>query len=119
VSRLGAILIPLLGGFLLTIAAVSWRSDWRQARVTLSPPEMTPKRVEPQPSNLRVVHVGLSSDPWLPVASSPGGRNATAPEAASAPPTPPAVPRAGPGNSSGFLEAPARKFARGAKAEGY
>lgn len=121
-SRLGAILIPLLGGFLLTIAAVSWRSDWWQRRVTSAPAAAPTTTAEPRQSHLRVVHVSLSSDPWAPVAGSPAGPNPTAPKAASAqivaPATPLPVPRAGPGNSPGLLEAPARKFARGGKADG-
>ena len=118
-SRPGTILIPLLGGFLLTLAAVSWRAGvWQQSAV-LAPPAVQPASVEPRPSHLRVARVSLSVDPWGPVASRPVGRNPTRAEATPAPIAAPLatspIPRAA---ASGLLEAPARKFARGGKADG-
>jgi hypothetical protein len=115
VSRPGAILIPLLGGFLLTVAVVSWRSGWwRQSGALESPAAPTPK-IEPRRSQLRVAHVTLSVDPWAPA---PSVRSAPAKAAPAAAPQPAATPLAPPESSSGVLEAPVRRFARGSKAGG-
>lgn len=101
-SRLGAILIPLLGGFLLTVAVVSWRSGWwQQSGAFRSPAAATPK-VEPRRSPLRVAHVTLSA----------------APQRAVTPLTSLQAQRVNPESSPGVLEAPVRKFARGSKASG-
>lgn len=120
-SRPGAILIPLLGGFLLTVGVVSWRSGWWQRPGALEFSAATPPQIGPRRSPLRVVHVTLSSDPWAPVAavtphapSAPKG----APHPAPASLAPPPLPAVNPGSSPQLLEAPARKFARGGKADG-
>lgn len=120
-SRSGAILIPLLGGFLLTVAMVSWRSGWWEQR---DAPEssVTPRpKIEPRRSHLRVVDVSLAANPFAAAASKPvapapvPAAPEAAPEPVSQPLTPPPVPRVDPGNSPELLEAPARKFARGSR----
>lgn len=120
-SRPGAILIPLLGGFLLTVAVISWRSGWWTPKFAAA----APVRIETRRSQLRVVQVNLSSDPWAPVATAPvaAAKAVSAAEPAAEPGyaafASPPVPRVDPANSPEQLEAPARKFARGANTGQY
>jgi hypothetical protein len=113
-NRLGAILIPLLVGFLATVAIVSWRSGWCWQRDSLKSPMLAVPSVEVRRSRLRVVQVEVSAAPPPGTATAPAVTVAAKPEVQpliSEPPEPLAVPRANPGNSQ--LEAPVRKFARG------
>jgi hypothetical protein len=114
VNRLGAILIPLLVGFLATVAIVSWRSGWSWRRDSLQSPVVAAPSVEVRRSRLRVVQVDVSAAPPPKAATAPAATVSAKPKAQpsmSEPPELPAVPRANPGNSQ--LEAPVRKFARG------
>lgn len=56
-NRAGAILIPLLAGFLLTVMAVFWRSGWWAQRDAALPAEPAAATVEARPPHLRVVPV--------------------------------------------------------------
>lgn len=124
-NRLGAILIPMLAGFVVTVALVSWRSGWWQRREARGVPAAAPVSVEVRRSNLRIVPVHLTAAspatvvaaptaPVAPVAAVPE----VAPEPVSESFEPPPVPRVDSGNSPERLEAPARKFARGSRADG-
>lgn len=124
-NRAGAILIPLLAGFLFTLVVVSWRSGWwprggigHSAAVT---PIAAAPIVETRPPHLQVeqAHVIAASpaavhEPTGPASAAPAAQSE--PVSASLEPTP--VPRVDPGNSRELLEAPARKFARGADSGG-
>ena len=122
-KRPGAILIPLLGGFLLTVATVSWRSGWWPLTAT---PESaaTSWHVAVRRPNLRVVPVELRAGfpatlpaaPTAPVHALPAPSAPVTPQAA-ADYVPPPVPRADPGNSPERLDASARKFAHGSRAD--
>lgn len=116
-NRPGAILIPLLSGFLLTCAVVSWRSGWWEQHGAPASPALTPRRVEARPPHVRTVHLQLAADPWAPAAAARAAAAAAPPEATPepvyAPSGPPPVPRVDPGDSPELLEAPARRFARG------
>ncbi len=114
----GAILIPLLTGFLLTVGVVSWRSGWWQQRDAAA----APPRVEVRPPYLRIVQVKIAAaaaarNPLAPAASAPAAPAALpqpSPETSEVPP----VPRVDPGNSPELLGAPERKFARGSHSGG-
>lgn len=124
-SRSGAILIPLVGGFLLTLAIVTWRSGgWQQrdARGSVAAPTWT---IEPRRSPLRIVHIDLTRFHTASAAAAPTAPTAPASLAPAASPEPdseisaePPAPRVDPGNSPELLEAPARKFARGGHTNG-
>ena len=120
--KAGAILIPMLGGFLLTVAVVSWHSGWWQPHAAPRAADTEPSRVEVRRSNLRVIPIHLTTGP----APTPAPTPATVahaipapaePEPSPAPYAPPPVPRADPGNSPERLDASARKFARGSRAD--
>lgn len=122
-NRLGAILIPMLAGFLLTVAVVSWRAGGWPWRGALESQALAPLRVEARSPNLRIVPVHLTSAPPVtaathaaapaPVAAVPAAEPEPVPEAYEPPP----VPRVDPGNSPEQLEAPDRKFAHGSRAD--
>lgn len=126
-NRLGTILIPMLAGFLLTGAVLSWRSGW-WPRHELQSLAAAPLRVEARRPNLRIVPVHLTAAQPATVAASAAAPVPAAsvpppppppegePEPASQPFAPPPVPRANVGNSPD-LEAPVRKFARGGGAD--
>ena len=121
-SRSGAILIPLVGGFLLTLAIVTWRSGWwqqRDTRVSVAAPTWT---IEPRRSPLRIVHVDLTRFHTASAAAAPPAPASLAPAASPEPDSEiseePPAPRVDPGNSPELLEAPARKFARGGHTSG-
>lgn len=124
-SRPGAILIPLLLGFTLTFALLSWRSGgWRRSAAASVD---APPRIQQRHSPLRAVGVDLHAVASRartaePVAAAPATPPPAAvqplPEPVWEPPGPPPVPRVDPGNSREQLEAPARKFARGGNAGG-
>lgn len=124
-SRPGAILIPLLLGFTLTLALVSWRSGAWQRGAGASVD--APPRIQVRHSPVRVAHVDPASVPapaaavasavTKPATPAPPVPEAE-PEPAWEPPGPPPVPRVDPANSREQLEAPARKFARGGNADG-
>jgi hypothetical protein len=122
VNRVGAILIPLLVGFLATVAIVSWRTGWWWRRDALQSPAVAAPSVEVRRSNLRIVQVHFSAPPPATVNAAPAARPPATPEVQpepdSTPLEPPAVPRVDPGNSPELLEAPARKFARGSSPGG-
>lgn len=109
-NRLGAILIPMLAGFLVTIALVSWHSRWWQRDAVESAAAITPN-IEVRRPNLRVVRVHVTASPAAAVAAAPvtavAAARAAQPEPVATPPEPPPVPR----------ESPARKFARGSTAD--
>jgi hypothetical protein len=128
VNRLGAILIPMLAGFLLTVAVVSLRSGGWPWRAALESRAAAPLRVEARHPNLRIVPVHLT-DAQPPTVATPARVPATAAvptaaqpaaetEAAPEPYEPPPVPRVDPGNSPEQLEAPDRKFAHGRRDDG-
>lgn len=109
-NRLGAILIPMLAGFLVTIALASWHTRWWQHDAVESPAAITPN-IELRRPNLRVVQVHVTASRAAavvaaPPAAVPAARAAQA-EPVATPPEPPPVPR----------ESPARKFARGSTAD--
>lgn len=119
-KRLGAILIPMLAGFLVTVAMVFWRSGWWQEREAHEPSVAAAAlSIEVRRPNLRIVPVHLTATPQTTVAAAPAVP--AAPEALPEPSAetyePPPVPRVDPGNSPERLEAPARKFAHGSKAD--
>lgn len=124
-NRPGAILIPMLGGFLLTAAVVSWRSGWWQRRTVLESPAATAVRVAARKSALRIVQTHVTAGfPAIPAAAPASLAAVPAPplpaaasEQESAPYEPPPVPRTDPGNSPERLDASARKFAHGSRAE--
>jgi hypothetical protein len=120
VNRPGAILIPILAGFLLTVAVVSWRSGWWRGREALESSAAAPAHIEPRPSNLRIVPVRLTAAQPATVAATPAARSpappVSEPHPVSEPLSPPPVPRANAGNSPD-LEIPVRKFARGSSAD--
>lgn len=122
-NRPGAILVPMLAGFLLTVAVVSWRSGWWQRRATVAAPAAASVRIEVRPPDLRVVSVHLTAAQPAAVrpatvaaapAASPPVPPEGEPEPLSEPLAPPPVPRANAGGSPD-LEAPVRKFARGGR----
>ena len=127
-NRLGAILIPMLAGFLLTVAVVSLRSGGWPWRAALEPRAAAPLRVEVRRPNLRIVPVHLTdaqpptaatraiapAAANVPAAAAPAAETEPAPE----PYEPPPVPRVDPGNSPEQLEAPDRKFAHGRRDDG-
>lgn len=119
-NRPGAILIPILAGFLLTVTLVSWRSGWWQGREALDASATASPRIEPRRSNLRIVSVHLAAGQPLTVAAAPAARSpappVNEPDPVSQPLSPPPVPRANAGNSPD-LEIPVRKFARGSSAD--
>lgn len=117
-KRLLTILIPMLAGFLVTVAMVSWRSGWWQRREAHGS-SAAALRVEVRRPNLRIVPVRLTAAPKTSVAAAsavPTPREAM-PEPSAATYEPPPVPRVDPGNSAERLEAPERKFAHGSKAD--
>ena len=120
-KRLGAILIPMLAGFLLTVAVVSWRSGWWQRREAIDSPVAASPRIEVRRPNLRIVSVHLTAGPQAPVGATPPAPVPAAseaePESGSESYEPPPVPRIDSGNSPEQLEAPERKFARGSRAD--
>lgn len=125
-TRPGGILIPLLLGFLLTVAVESWRSGWWHQRGAGASAD-APPRIQLRHPALRAVHVDLRaiaarSAAVASVRAAPAKRPQAAlqalPEPAWEPPGPPPVPRVDPANSREQLEAPARKFARGGNADG-
>jgi hypothetical protein len=120
VNRPGAILIPILAGFLLTVAVVSWRSGWWQGREALESSAAAPVHIAPRPSNLRIVPVHLTAAQPATVAATPVARSSAPPvnepRPVSEPLSPPPVPRANAGDSPD-LEIPVRKFARGSSAD--
>jgi len=81
VNRLGTILIPLLAGFLITVAVVSWRSPWWHRDPLLSD-EATPARIEARPANLRIVQVHVSAGPRAGFTAAPAAARTSAPRAA-------------------------------------
>lgn len=124
-SRPGAILIPLLLGFLVTFAVLSWRpGGWPHGSVEST--QAMPPSIQARRSSLRVVQVDLSSVPSRAVAATSTATPTPpvppapdiAPDPVWEPPGPPAVPTVDPANSREQLEAPARKFARGGNADG-
>lgn len=119
-NRPGAILIPILAGFLLTVAVVSWRSGGWRGREALESAANAPPRIEPRQSNLRIVPVHLTAAEPATVAAAPAARSpappVNEPAPVSQPLSSPPVPRANAGNSPD-LEIPVRKFARGSSAD--
>lgn len=101
-SRLGTVLIPLLAGFLLTVAVVSWRSGWWQRDAFQSPAAMQPV-VEVRPPSVRIVRVHLSAAPAATTPATPAAAAEALPEPSAQPPAELAAPRTD----------PARKFAHG------
>jgi hypothetical protein len=107
VSRLGTVLIPLLAGFLLTVAVVSWRSGWWQ-RDAFQSPAATQPVVEVRPPSVRIVRVHPSAAPAATAPAAPAPAPEALPEPVSQPAQEPPVPRTD----------PARKFAHGSVAGG-
>ena len=132
-NRLGAVLIPMLAGFLLTVAVVSLRSGGWPWRAALESHAAAPLCVEARRPNLRIVPVHLT-DAQPPTVATPamvpataavptaaqlaGKTEAAQAEAAPEPYEPPPVPRVDPGNPPEQLEAPDRKFAHGRRDDG-
>lgn len=101
-SRLGIVLIPLLAGFLLTVAVVSWRSGWWQRDAFHSPAAVQPV-VEVRPPAVRIVRVHLSAAPAETAPSSRVAAPEALPEPVAQPADEPPAPRTD----------PTRKFAHG------
>lgn len=104
-SRPGTVLIPLLTGFLLTVAVVSWRSGWWQ-RDAVQPPAATQPVVEVRPPSVRIVRMHLSATPTPTTPATPAAAPEALPEPVGQPADPPPIPRTD----------PARKFAHGSVA---
>jgi len=122
VNRLGAILFPMLAGFVVTVAVVSWRTGWWPRRGALDSAAVVPASVQVRRSNLRIIPVHLTAASPASIAAAPAAPAVPAAPAAQPEPVaesyePPPVPRVDPGNSPERLEAPARKFARGSRAD--
>ena len=122
-NRLGAILFPMLAGFVVTVAVVSWRTGWWPWRGALDSAAVVPASVQVRRSNLRIVPVHLTAASPATAAAAPAAPAAVPPAAPAAQPEPvaesyepPPVPRVDPGNSPERLEAPERKFAHGSRA---
>jgi hypothetical protein len=107
VSRLGTVLIPLLAGFLVTVAVVSWRSGWWQ-RGAFQSPAATQPIVEVRPPSVRIVRVHLSAAPAATARAAPAATPEALPEPAAQPADEPPTPRPN----------PAHKFAHGSVADG-
>lgn len=101
-SRPGTVLIPLLAGFLLTVAVVSWRSGWWQRDAGQSSTATQPV-VEVRAPSVRIVRVHLSA---APAATAPAAPPDALPEPVAQAADEPPAPRTD----------PARKFAHGSVA---
>lgn len=122
-NRPGAILFPMLAGFVVTVAVVSWRTGSWPWRGAPDPAAVVPTSVQVRRSNLRIIPVHLTAASPVTgaaaplVTATPTAAPAAQPEPAAESYEPPPVPRVDPGNSPERLEAPARKFARGSRAD--